>query len=180
MQRSDVRAVGELAGEASSVLTTLVRGMHAGIASRVFDAIGPAATPTRMIHDGLTQAIYATVDHGIRGATHAAGVVAAEVWGNEADEALESRSDSAAAVIAAVNGLYGDELTERENPLAGPMVIRRGDKPVALTTESLAAAYPAASNRGCRLRARLVPHRGVMVSATARRPREHQLWRTAT
>jgi pimeloyl-ACP methyl ester carboxylesterase len=147
MRRSDVRAVGELAGEASSVLTALVRGMHAGIASRVFDAIGPAATPTRMIHDGLTQAIYANVDRGIRGATHAAGVVAAEVWGNETDEALESRSDSAAAVMAAVNGLYGDELTELENPLAGAMVIRRGDKPVALTTESLAAAYPAATNR---------------------------------
>src|SRR6202789_2109994 len=49
MQRSDIRAVGELAGEASSVLTTLVRGMHAGIASRVFDSIGPTATPTRQI-----------------------------------------------------------------------------------------------------------------------------------
>jgi hypothetical protein len=32
MQRSDIRAVGDLAGEASSVLTTLARGMHAGIA----------------------------------------------------------------------------------------------------------------------------------------------------
>jgi hypothetical protein len=28
MQPSDIRAVGDLAGEASSVLTTLVRGMH--------------------------------------------------------------------------------------------------------------------------------------------------------
>jgi hypothetical protein len=118
MQRNDIRAVGDLAGEASSVLTTLVRGMHAGIASRVFDSIGPSATPTRVIHDGLTQAIYTGVDRGIRGATRAAGMVAAEIWGNETDEALESRTDSAAAAIAAVNGLYGDELTERGNPLA--------------------------------------------------------------
>jgi pimeloyl-ACP methyl ester carboxylesterase len=147
MQRNDIRAVGDLAGEASSVLTTLVRGMHAGIASRVFDSIGPSATPTRVIHDGLTQAIYTGVDRGIRGATRAAGMVAAEIWGNETDEALESRTDSAAAAIAAVNGLYGDELTERGNPLAGAMVIRRGDKPVALTTASLAAAFPAATNR---------------------------------
>jgi len=44
MQRSDIRAVGDLAGEASSVLTTLVRGMHAGISGRVFDSIGPSAT----------------------------------------------------------------------------------------------------------------------------------------
>ena len=45
MQRSDIRAVGDLAGEATSVLTTLVRGMHAGIAGRVFDSIGPVAAP---------------------------------------------------------------------------------------------------------------------------------------
>jgi hypothetical protein len=54
MQRSDIRTVGDLAGEASSVLTTLVRGMHAGAAGRVFDSIGPSAAPTRTIHDGLT------------------------------------------------------------------------------------------------------------------------------
>ena len=147
MQRSDIRAVGDLAGEASSVLTTLVRGMHAGIAGRVFDSIGPSATPTRTIHDGLTRAIYSGVDRGIRGAAHVAGIVAAEIWGNEADEALESRTDSTAAAIAAVNGIYGDVLTEQESPLAGAMTIRCGGKPVALTTEALAEAYPAATNR---------------------------------
>ena len=147
MQRSDIRAVGELAGEASSVLTSLVRGMHAGIASRVFSSIGPSAAPTRAIHDGLTQAIYASVDRGMRGATHAAGALAAEIWGDEAAEALESRTSSAAAAIAAVNGLYGHQLTERENPLAGAMVIRHRGKPVALTTDSLAAAFPAATGR---------------------------------
>ena len=147
MQRSDIRAVGDLAGEASSVLTTLVRGMHAGISGRVFNSIGPSATPTRTIHDGLTRAIYSGVDRGIRGAAHVAGIVAAEVWGNEADEALESRTDSTAAAIAAVNGIYGDVLTEQESPLAGAMTIRCGDKQVALTAEALAEAYPAATSR---------------------------------
>jgi pimeloyl-ACP methyl ester carboxylesterase len=147
MQRSDIRAVGDLAGEASSVLTTLVRGMHAGISGRVFNSIGPSATPTRTIHDGLTRAIYSGVDRGIRGAAHVAGIVAAEVWGNEADEALESRTDSIAAAIAAVNGIYGDVLTQQESPLAGAMTIRCGDKQVALTAEALAEAYPAATSR---------------------------------
>jgi pimeloyl-ACP methyl ester carboxylesterase len=147
MQRSDIRAVGELAGEASSVLTTLVRGMHAGIAGRVFDSIGPSAKPTRVIHDGLAKAIYGGVDRGLRGATRAAGVVAAEFWGNEADDALESRTDSVAAAIAAVNGIYGDELTDRANPLAGAMVIRHDGKSVALTADSLAATFPAATSR---------------------------------
>jgi pimeloyl-ACP methyl ester carboxylesterase len=147
MQRSDIRAVSDLAGEASSVLTNLVRGMHAGISGRVFDSIGPSATPTRTIHDGLTRAIYTGVDRGIRSAAHVAGVVAAEVWGNEADEPLESRTDSTAAAVAAVNGIYGDVLTEQESPLAGAMTIRCSDKPVALTPQALAEAYPAATNR---------------------------------
>ncbi len=147
MQRSDIRAVGDLAGEATSVLTTLVRGMHAGIAGRVFGSIGASATPTKVIHDGLTHAIYSGVDRGLRGATHAAGILAAEIWGDEAHDALESRSDSVAAAIAAVNGIYGDELTERENPLAGAMVIRRDGQSVALTADSLAAAFPGATSR---------------------------------
>ena len=147
MQRSDIRAVGDLAAEASSVLTTLVRGMHAGIAGRVFGSIGPAATPTRVIHDGLTQAIYGGVDRGLRGATRAASVVAAEIWGNEADEALESRTDSVAATIAAINGIYGDELTDHANPLAGAMTIRHDGQSVALTADSLAATFPAATGR---------------------------------
>jgi pimeloyl-ACP methyl ester carboxylesterase len=147
MQRSDIRAVGDLAGEASSVFTTLVRGMHAGIADRVFDSIGPTGSPTRTIHDGLARAIYTGVDRGLRGASRVAGVVAAEIWGNEVDEALESRTDSVGAVLAALNGIYGDELTDHENPIAGAMVVRHGGKSVALTTDDLAAAYPAATGR---------------------------------
>jgi pimeloyl-ACP methyl ester carboxylesterase len=146
MQRGDIRAVGDIAGEASSVLTTLVRGMHAGIAGRVFGSIGPTAAPTRVIHDGLTRAIYGSVDHGIRGATQAVGAVAAEIWGNDGDAALESRGGSA-AVIAAVNGLLGDQLTQRDNPLAGAMVIRDLGKPVPLTADSLATAFPMATGR---------------------------------
>jgi pimeloyl-ACP methyl ester carboxylesterase len=146
MQRGEIRAVGDLAGEASSLVTTLVRGMHAGIAGRVFGSIGSPSAPTRLIHDGLTRAIYTGVDRGIRGATQAAGAVAAEIWGDDYDEALESRPTSA-AVIAAVNGLYGDELTDRDNPLAGAMAIRHRGKVVAPTADGLAAAFPSATER---------------------------------
>lgn len=147
MQRSDIRAVGDLAGEASTVLTALVRGMHSGIATRVFDSIGPTAAPTRTIHDGLSRAIYTGVDRGLRGASRVAGLVAAEIWGNEVDEALESRGDSIGAALAAVNGIYGDELADHENPLAGAMVVRCDGKSVPLTNDALAAAYPDATGR---------------------------------
>jgi pimeloyl-ACP methyl ester carboxylesterase len=146
MQRGDIRAVGHLAGEASSVLTSLVQGMHAGIASRVFGSIGPPAAPTRVIHDGITRALYGGVDRGLRGATSAAAAVAAEIWGDDGDEALESRPRPA-AFIAALNGLYGDELSERDNPLAGEMAIRHRGKPVDPTADSLAAVFPTATER---------------------------------
>jgi pimeloyl-ACP methyl ester carboxylesterase len=146
MQRSDIRAVGDLAGEVSSMVTTLVRGMHAGIAGRVFGSIGPSAAPTSTIHDGLTRAIYSSVDRSLRGVTHAVGTVAAEIWGDDGHEALESRNGPAAA-IAAVNGIYGDELTERNNPFAGAMAIRQHGRPVPLTAESLAAVFPTATDR---------------------------------
>jgi pimeloyl-ACP methyl ester carboxylesterase len=146
MQHSDIRAVGDLAGEASSVVTTLVRGMHAGIADRVFGSIGPQATSTRIIHDGLTRAIYSGVDRGIRRASNAVGAVASEIWGDDGDEALESRPGAAEA-IAAVNGLYGDQLATRDNRLAGTMAIRRRGEAVQLTAESLASAFPTATGR---------------------------------
>jgi pimeloyl-ACP methyl ester carboxylesterase len=46
-----------------------------------------------------------------------------------------------------VNGIYGDELTDQENPLAGAMVARHSGKALALTTDDLAAAYPSATGR---------------------------------
>jgi pimeloyl-ACP methyl ester carboxylesterase len=146
MQRSDIRAVGDLAGEASSVVTRLVRGMHAGIAGRVFGSIGPSSAPTGTIHDGLTHVIYGGVDRGIRRATRAVAAVAGEIWGDDGHQALETRIGPAAA-IAAVNGIYGDQLTERDNPLAGAMTIRHHGKPVALSTESLSAEFPTATDR---------------------------------
>jgi pimeloyl-ACP methyl ester carboxylesterase len=146
MQSRDIRAVGQLAGEASSMVTTLVRGMHAGIARRVSGSIGIPAAPTGLIHDGLTRAIYGGVERGIRGATQAAGAVAAELWGDDSDQALESRTTSA-AVLAAVNGIYGDELNERDNPLASPMAIRHRGKMIPPTADGLAAAFPSATER---------------------------------
>jgi hypothetical protein len=81
VQRRDIRAVGALASDASGVVTTLVRDMHAGIASRVFGAVGPSSRPIQIIHDGIARAVYGGVDHGLRGATRVGGAVASEVWG---------------------------------------------------------------------------------------------------
>jgi hypothetical protein len=49
------------------------------------------------------------------------------------------------AVIAALNGVRGDHLTETENPLAITMQRRRAGRPLTLTPEGLAAAQGIAS-----------------------------------
>lgn len=146
MRGRDIGSVGELAGEAAGVMTTLARDTHAGIAGRVFGAVGPASKPVEIIHDAIAGAIYAGVDRSIRGATRAGGVLASRVWGRDGDGALESQARIADA-IAAINGLYGDQLAERGNGLALTMQIRQCGKPVALTAESLADAFATASGR---------------------------------
>jgi hypothetical protein len=67
VQTREIRSVADLGGEAAGALTTLVGDIHAGIASRVFDAIGPAAEPTQIIHDTVARTVYGGVDGGIRG-----------------------------------------------------------------------------------------------------------------
>ena len=117
MQRRDIKAVGALAGDASGVVTALVRDMHAGIASRVFAAVGPPSRPTQIIHDGIALAVYAAVDHGLRRAAKVGGAIASEVWGREGDQSLKSCS-RASGPIAAVNGIYGDQMASHSDGLA--------------------------------------------------------------
>ena len=58
MRRTDIEALGELAGYALAGTGTLIRDMHEGIAGRPFEILGPAATPARVIHDGVSRAVY--------------------------------------------------------------------------------------------------------------------------
>ena len=146
MQTREIRSVADLGGEAAGILTTLVRDMHAGIANRVFGAIGPAAKPTQIIHDAVARTIYGGVDGGIRGATRVAGALASKAWGRDGDESLESQPTIAAA-IAAINGLYGDQLTAHRNGFALSMQIRHHGTAVPLTADGVAAAFPTATGR---------------------------------
>jgi pimeloyl-ACP methyl ester carboxylesterase len=146
VQGHEVRTLAKLAGEGTHVVTALVRDMHRGIASRVFDSIGPASKPVQVIHDTTAAITYRVVDEAIRGGLHGAGALAAEAWGNEEDATVEARP-AAAGAIAAVNGIYGDQLVKRGNGFALSMAIRRHGQPVALSADSIAATFPEATGR---------------------------------
>jgi pimeloyl-ACP methyl ester carboxylesterase len=146
VQRYEIRSLADLAGEGTRVVTTLVRDMHSGISSRVFDAIGPASKPVQVIHDTTAAITYRLVDDAIRGSLRGAGALAAQAWSNEDDESVQARPGVAGAV-AAVNGIYGDQLADRGNGFALSMQIRRHGQPVALAVEPIETAFPEATGR---------------------------------
>jgi pimeloyl-ACP methyl ester carboxylesterase len=146
MQRQEIRSLADLAGEGSRILTTLVRDTHSGISRRVFDSIGPVSKPVEVIHNTTAAATYYAVDRALRAALHGAGELAAEARGSDEDETVESHP-KVAGVIAALNGIYGDELTNRGNGFALTMRIRRHGKPVAMNAASVSKAFPEATGR---------------------------------
>jgi pimeloyl-ACP methyl ester carboxylesterase len=142
--------LADLAGEGTRVLTMLVRDMHSGIAGRVFDAVGPASRPVQVIHDATAAVTYGVVDAAVRGSLRGVGAMAAEAWSNDDPEAVQPTIQAhpkASGAIAAVNGIYGDELANRRNGFALTMQIHRHRRPVALTADSIAKAFPAATGR---------------------------------
>ncbi len=145
MRSSDIRAVGELAGEGLAAVGALIAEMHAGIAGRPFGALGPAAAPVRLLHDGISRAVYGGVRGGLRLLAHGGAAVAA-TRATEAGPALEG-TPAGSLALGTVNGLWGDRLTDRRHALAYGMAVRRGRADVAITPEGLAAAYPDATPR---------------------------------
>jgi pimeloyl-ACP methyl ester carboxylesterase len=141
MYGSDIRAVGELAGDGLAAGGALISEMHAGIASRPFAALGLAAAPVRVLHDGISRAVYGGVRGGLRLAAKGGAALAA-TRATDSGRALDC-TPSGSLALGTVNGLWGDRLTA----LAYDMAVRRGCADVPVTPEGLAAAYPDATSR---------------------------------
>ena len=145
MQRQEVRSLADAAGEGTRVLTALVRDLTAASQSRVFGLIGPAANPSNWSTTPLPRSP-TTQSTGRCGLAARRRGLAAEVYGGDEDDTIDSHP-TAAGAIAALNGIYGDELTNRGNGLALTMQIRRHGEPVEMTAAAIAAAFPAATSR---------------------------------
>jgi len=135
----DLRGAGRLAADAVTGLAALVEAMHANIA-RLPGTRPPAGGRTR----GITGLVYRTV----RGVTRMVGGGLDLLLG-ELEPLLGPRSSTPGreAVLAALNGVLGDQLEVRDNPLAIKMRLRVDGKPLELTRDALAAALPRATGR---------------------------------
>lgn len=137
---ADLRGLAGLGFDAAIGLTGLVEQMHLTIAER--------AAPLGAAIEGRTRGITGAVYGSIRGAARliARGV---DVSMKLVEPAAVPNADSRqrAALIAAINGVWGDHLCSGGNPLAIPMALRNGGRPLDPDPAALRAALPEATGR---------------------------------
>jgi pimeloyl-ACP methyl ester carboxylesterase len=145
VRKSDWEAVGDVTGEAMAAAGALIKDMHEGIASRPFGVLGAAAQPVRVVHDGVSRAVYSGLRGGLRSMARGGAQLAA-ARAPENGEPLDDRP-LASLVLGAFNGFYGNHLSARANELALKMEIRQRGRPVLLTPAGVAEAFPGATAR---------------------------------
>jgi len=131
-------SAGALAAEyAERLLLGTVRDVHRAVSSRVFALTGPAATPVREVHDGISDGVYGLLSAALRAG--GAGLLRAEHRGHGGAPIESSRAGRRTAAV--VNGLIGESLEDRRHPMAIPMAARVGGRDVT----DFAEAYPDAT-----------------------------------
>lgn len=148
----ETRAAAELAFETFGGLVGHVEQTHRAFANRSFGLSGAAASPAKLIHDGVSTVVYGS----IRGAGKVGGALAGAAISARAPSAPapadQRRSISStrkgAIALGALNGWAGDRLNQRGSDLAVELSLRDpGGGRIGTTPAELAAAHPGASRK---------------------------------
>jgi pimeloyl-ACP methyl ester carboxylesterase len=144
-QVDELRSLARLGFDELRRATGGIGDVHRAVAGRAFGASGPGALPARVLHEAISNGVYA----GLGGAARLAGVAADTGLGRRAvrDGRRLSASPQGALVVGALNGLIGDTLEREGSDLQEPMSVRAGGRPVPLDPRALAAAHPDACGR---------------------------------
>jgi pimeloyl-ACP methyl ester carboxylesterase len=136
----DLRGATRLAVEATKGVTEVVEAMHRIIGG------GPSLLGRPL--EGVVRLVIAPVYGSIRAVTAAVGATLDVALAELAPLLGESAPGPArAAVLAALNGVLGDYLSETGNPLATEMQFHHDGHPLSLEREALRAATPGAKTR---------------------------------
>lgn len=137
---SDLRGATRLAIDATRGVTGLVEAMHTTIASGPASLGRPLAAPAevtnRLVYGsirGVTQLVGAALDIAL---ASLAPLLGSTTPGPERE-----------AVLAAINGIIGDHLSETGNPLAIEMQLRHRGAPLELTPQAVRHAVPGAGGK---------------------------------
>ncbi len=137
---SDARGLLRLGCDATIGITDLVEQMHLTILQRAL----PLGRPRRGRTRGITGAVY----RSIRGITRLVSTgLDASVRRFERLQRPAATTAKREAVLAAINGIWGDHLAASGNPLALPMTMRLHGRVIDLTAGGLAAALPQRQRR---------------------------------
>ncbi len=144
-QPNEVRALSRLGFDELRRFPGGIGDMQSAVSDRVFRAVGWGAKPTEFIYHGVTRRVYGALSGAV-------GLV-----GRGADTALErarvgeerllSVTPWGSGVIAAIDGLIGDQLEQEQSVLHEPMSVRVDGQVVAPEAEALAAGFPNATPR---------------------------------
>jgi pimeloyl-ACP methyl ester carboxylesterase len=137
---ADLRGASRLVVDATKRVTDVVEGMHVTIAGGP-DLLGrPLEVPVRAI----TGLVYGS----IRGVTHVVGAsIDAVLAASERLLGSSAPGPERAAVLAALNGVIGDYLTETGNPLAITMGLVHDGQVLEIEPAPLRAAIPDAGGK---------------------------------
>lgn len=137
---SDLQGIGRLVTEATIGITDLVEAMHRRI-------IHPPFLPSSPIQQ-LISHIAGITYQNIRWSTRMIGSGVDQALGKLAPLFGKMKSSKEReALRAALNGVIGDYLEEKENPLQIAMQFRHEGKALALDPQSLKQAYPALNGK---------------------------------
>jgi len=140
LRPSDLHGLSRLGIDAVTGLTDLVEAMHHNIASKPGLLGKPPAGRTR----GITGFVYRSI-HGV---TRLVGGSLDAVLGRLVPLFVERPSSpEREAILSALNGVLGDHLEAKGNPLAIRMRLRRAGQALRMEKAALAAAFPNAGGR---------------------------------
>jgi hypothetical protein len=135
LQASDLRGLARLGIDGVLGITDLVEAMHHTIASRApIGGLSPA---------GRTRGITGFVYRAVRGTTRLVGHAGDALLGALPSRGLApnaARHPPREALLAALNGVWGDHLADSGNPLAIAMTLRPGHRRFIATAASPDAA----------------------------------------
>ncbi|MEA2478894.1 MAG: hypothetical protein QOJ07_816 [Thermoleophilaceae bacterium] len=145
MRRSDVQAMGDLAGDAIGGFVGLIADVQRAAAGRPYGLLGPVAAPVRVMHEGIARTVNGAVRAGLTLPARAGAAALAAATPDTAPAVAALPRGSVA--LGALNGAIGDLLPQRYGGLALDMTVRRRGADVTLDSEAIAAAYPGAGPR---------------------------------
>lgn len=141
--QAEVQALTRLAGEEFVGAVDGIAAIHRAISDRVFAAVrlgvGSAAAPVKIVHDAITDGVYAAIS----GTGFVVGEVASAVRLSGVN--APSRTVWGAGALAAIQGLIGDSLADENPILSSPMTFRVDGVPVP--PETFAAHVPVPTTR---------------------------------